>query len=149
MKNAIAVSRYVIQYCKAHNYSISNLKLQKILYFIQAEFLVSLGRPCFPEEIHAWDFGPVVPEVYREYKMFGASEIPRFLVTPQLNFTKKEKKLIDDMIDASAKYSANTLVEITHSQDPWKNAYYKKGQNSVISNKSIKKFFMESEDENS
>ena len=49
--------------------------MQKILYFIQAEFLVSENEPCFYEEIEAWNFGPVVPEVYHVYKIFGGSNI--------------------------------------------------------------------------
>ncbi len=67
MYSAIDVARYIIWYCKRRRYSISNLKLQKILYFVQANFLVSIGTPCFEEEIEAWDFGPVVPEVYHEF----------------------------------------------------------------------------------
>ena len=57
MYSAIDVARYIIWYCKRRRYSISNLKLQKILYFVQANFLVSIGTPCFEEEIEAWDFG--------------------------------------------------------------------------------------------
>ncbi len=148
MRSAIEISKYVIQYCKKKNYGISNLKLQKILYFIQADFLVTLGRPCFPEKIYAWDFGPVVPEVYREYKRFGASEIPGMVFTSDIDFDKKEIKIINDMIDDCAVYSASTLVDITHSQDPWKNAYYKKGKNTEITTKSMKKFFMEGENVN-
>ena len=68
MYSAVDVARYIIWYCKRQGYSISNLKLQKILYFVQAEFLVNTGKPCFSEEIEAWDFGPVVPEVYHEFK---------------------------------------------------------------------------------
>ena len=64
MYSAIDIARYIIWYCKNHGYTISNLKLQKILYFVQAEFLVSAGAPCFYQDIEAWDFGPVIPEVY-------------------------------------------------------------------------------------
>lgn len=75
MYSVVDISRYIIHYCKQQGYYISNLKLQKILYFVQAEFLVELHAPCFSEEIEAWDFGPVVPEVYHEYKHFGSSNI--------------------------------------------------------------------------
>ena len=70
------VSRHVINYSNTQDYGISNLKLQKILYFIQAFFLVSTPEQCFEEKIEAWDFGPVVPEAYREYKQYGSGDIP-------------------------------------------------------------------------
>ena len=58
------VCRHVINYSNEHDYGISNLKLQKVLYFIQAYFLTKKKdhTPCFDEKIEAWDFGPVVPE---------------------------------------------------------------------------------------
>ena len=45
------VSRHVINYSNEKEYGISNLKLQKILYFIQAFFLVSASEQCFEEKI--------------------------------------------------------------------------------------------------
>ena len=69
MYAALDIARYIIKYCKDNGYSISNLKLQKLLYFVQAQFLVTYnGRPAFEEKIEAWDFGPVVPEVYHYLK---------------------------------------------------------------------------------
>ena len=75
--NVSDVSRYVIKYSNDKGYGISNLKLQKILYFIQAYFLINTpnGNPCFKEKIEAWDFGPVVPEAYREYEQYGSTDI--------------------------------------------------------------------------
>lgn len=69
--NVLDVSRYIINYCNENYYLISNFKLQKILYFVQAFFLEAKNEECFREEIEAWDFGPVVPEVYREYRKYG------------------------------------------------------------------------------
>lgn len=64
MYSAIDVARYIILYCKEKEYPISNLKLQKLLYSVQAQFLITKRDPAFLEEIEAWDFGPVVPEVF-------------------------------------------------------------------------------------
>lgn len=141
--SVIDVAKYVIWYCQRREYSISNLKLQKILYFIQAEFLVSKGEPCFIEEIEAWDFGPVVPEAYHEFKVFGSSNIPAFVCkNADMNILDSDKEIIDEMVDQCSRYSAAMLVEITHNQDPW-NDVYVKHCNNVISKESIKKYFME------
>ena len=56
MYRALDVAEYVIRKANAIDDPISNLKLQKILYFIQAEFLITKNRPCFREEIEAWGF---------------------------------------------------------------------------------------------
>ena len=144
MYRALSVARYIIERCHLQNRTISNLKLQKILYFVQAEFLVSRNQPCFIEEIEAWDFGPVVPEVYQEYKIFGSANIPVFRKTlGGVSIARCDQTLINEVVDECAKYSASALVDITHHQTPWIEAYNRVGYNNVISKESIKAYFTE------
>ena len=72
MHSALDVARYIINYSNKKDYHISNLKLQKLLYFTQAYYLAFTDshKPCFPERIEAWNFGPVVPEVYHFHIIF-------------------------------------------------------------------------------
>lgn len=142
MYSAISVAKYIIARCNKLGKTISNLKLQKILYFVQAEFLVSQNTPCFREQIEAWDFGPVIPDVYHRYKVYGSASIPCVGDENYCPFDKVDKSLADGIIDECAKYSASTLVEITHRQSPWKTAY-NRYSSAVISNESIKSFFQE------
>lgn len=142
MYSALDVSKYIIKRCNEKGSTVSNLKLQKILYFVQAEFLVSTGKACFPEEIEAWDFGPVVPEVYHRYKMYGSANIPYMGRGCSVRFLPKDKELMDGIIDECSKYSASALVEITHSQDPWRKAY-RPYMGNVIKKQSIKQYFEE------
>lgn len=142
MYSAIDVARYIIAHCNRNGQTISNLKLQKILYFIQAEFLVVQDKPCFQEQIEAWDFGPVVPEVYRHYKVFGSAAIPSLRSEDYYPFKNKDKLLMDGIIDECANYSASELVEYIHNQSPWITAYGQ-GRSAVITNESIKSFFEE------
>ena len=74
---AIDVARHIVNYTNEQGKTVSNLKLQKLLYFVQGFFLALLDRPCFSDEIEAWDFGPVVPVVYRNFKEFGSNSIPK------------------------------------------------------------------------
>lgn len=143
MYSVLDVARYIIWYCKKQGYNISNLKLQKILYFVQADFLVSNSTPCFEEEIEAWDFGPVIPEVYHKFKVYGSSNIPKSEgLNSSILILKKDRDLIKEMVDQCAEYSASALVEITHNQDPWNNAY-RKGYNKIISKSAIQEYFAE------
>lgn len=143
MYRATDIAKYIIQKYYSEGRTVSNLKLQKLLYFVQAEFLVSKDEPCFREKIEAWDFGPVVPEVYREFKIFGGANIPVFGKPLRYGYIEEsDKKLIDGILDDCAPYSAAALVEITHHQSPWKEAYYEKGgKNNEITTKSIKEYF--------
>jgi uncharacterized phage-associated protein len=58
------------------NELISNLKLQKLLYYAQGVHLALHDVALFPEEIQAWMHGPVVPEVYQKYKDGGGEALP-------------------------------------------------------------------------
>lgn len=152
------VAQYIINRSNEHGYSISNLKLQKLLYFVQANFLVSYnGTPCFEEAIEAWDFGPVVPQVYRRYREFGSGSIPTIthvlrrssngLGYIKIRFSDEfidddDKELIDEMIKYGAPYTASQLVAITHNQAPWKRAYMR-SFNNEITKESIYEYFKE------
>ena len=72
---ALDIARYIIKHEHDAGREISNLRLQKLLYFVQAKFLAEKRPPCFSDPIVAWDFGPVVLSVYHEYKMFGGLDI--------------------------------------------------------------------------
>lgn len=134
----LQIAEYIIAYAKTTNQGISNLKLQKILYFVQAQFLVSFEKPCFVEPIEAWDFGPVVSEAYHKYKIYGSGNIYEGDLNSITNLQDREIKLIRAVVDRCANFSATQLVNITHRQDPWKDAY---GKGNVIKNERIRDFF--------
>lgn len=155
------VARYIINYSNEKNYSISNLKLQKLLYFVQAYYLAftSSHEPCFSDEIEAWDFGPVVPSAYHEFKSFGGGDIPPVMTYYKLDtkdnlwsirevrfdgdcISENDKKLINDIVDKFSAYSASDLVQLTHNQAPWKKAYRSR-QNAVITQEAIRGYFNE------
>jgi uncharacterized phage-associated protein len=143
MYGALTIARYIINKCNENHSSISNLKLQKILYFVQAEFLVEKGEACFSEDIHAWDFGPVVPDVYQKYKVYGTANIPSVnKAAERTGISEDDRKIIDDMIKECSKYSAAELAEITRKQSPWKQAYSNR-PNVIIPCAKIKDFFGE------
>ncbi len=77
MYSAIVIANYIIEYEHSQNRRISNLKLQKLLYFVQAQFFRIIGVPCFNDKIEAWSFGPVVVNVYHAYKFYGGMDITK------------------------------------------------------------------------
>lgn len=140
--SALEIAKYVIVHEHNNGREISNLRLQKLLYFIQAKVLVETGEPCFDDIMEAWDYGPVVPVVYHEYKIFGSLDIK---INPiKVTIEGKIAELIDLIIDYCSKFPTYQLVEITHKQNPWKQAY-KRGAKVEIKSSSIKDYFISTE----
>jgi uncharacterized phage-associated protein len=121
---------------------ISNLKLQKLLYYAQGHFLATHeGRPLFGDEIQAWAHGPVVPAVYREYKSYGSAPI-------EFNENFDFSSIDDDtgswlvaIWDTFGSRSAWKLREMTHSEPPWNAAFDPNGWGATISLASMRRYF--------
>lgn len=75
MYHALEIAKYVIDKCFKEGAPVTNLRLQKLLYFIQLESYKKKSIFMFDDDLYAWQFGPVVPEVYYEYNMYGGSPI--------------------------------------------------------------------------
>ena len=137
--SALDISEYIIYYIQSAGGIISPLKLQKILYFVQADFLVSTGKPCFSDEIFAYDYGPVIPAVYQKYKIYGGGFIPcRY--SDSFIIAKADKERINEMVDLCQPYSATELTAIIHQQAPWKNNYHS-DSHAVIPKAEIEEYF--------
>lgn len=139
MLSALDVAKYVIEKCRKLGRPISNLQLQKILYYIQGFFLAVYDRALFSEPIYAWKLGPVVPEVYHEYNYFGADPILNGDESFDLNgrLSSDAIELIDAVIDNKSRKTAWQLVDDTHKEDPWKYAR----QSDIIDINSIRSYF--------
>lgn len=121
--NILDICKYIIFYSNEKNYGITNLRLQKILYFVQMYFLKIRHTVCFEDDIEAWDFGPVVPRVFKEYKRFGIGWIPIFN-DPCVHFESAvDKQIVDGIVDLLAPYSNTQLMDMTFRQSPYLRAH--------------------------
>ncbi|MBD5113122.1 MAG: DUF4065 domain-containing protein [Ruminococcaceae bacterium] len=75
MTTAIELARYIVNKCVEDNHPITNLQLQKILYYIQRDYLKKHNTRAFMDHVEAWQFGPVVPDVYYAFCYYGAMPI--------------------------------------------------------------------------
>lgn len=126
MYSANNVANYILCYYNRQDDWISNLKLQKILYFLQAAFLVVRDTPLFSDPIKAVDWGTMVDNVYHNYKIFGGGSIPILYEEKYPYYIDSEDKpLIDAVLDKFSDYTSTDLLNIIHNQKPWKMAYYR------------------------
>ena len=117
---------------------ITNLKLQKLLYYMQGFHLAFFNAPLFNEEIEAWTYGPVVPESYYKYKKYGKVGI-RYGGDIICLKEEKEEILFDEVYNVYGKFSAIGLMNLTHKETPWKSVEPAEG--NIISKDSLKAFF--------
>jgi len=116
---------------------ICNMKLQKMLYYMQGFHLAFFETPLFNEEIEAWMYGPVVPPVYEVFKSNGNSGIP-FNEEP-LKLSKEEEALFSEVYRVYGAYSAIGLMNLTHSETPWKSV--STGVGSIIKKDVMQEYF--------
>ena len=101
---------------------IDPMSLEKMLYYGQCFHLVLQDRPLFPDEILAWQKGPVVASVYLHYNRFGWNPIvPDEDTTPD-RFAVDTTDFLKQIIGVFGRYTASLLSQATHQEGPWKDA---------------------------
>lgn len=103
---------------------ITNLLLQKLLYYIKGLSTAIEGVVIIPDPCEAWRYGPVFPTVYEKYKRFAKGEISINLSEEYTSglLSDKEKHITDYVLDTFGIYNAWFLKDLTHSEEPWKEA---------------------------
>lgn len=92
-----------------------------MLYYAQVFHLALYGKPLFNEQIEAWHYEPVVPEVYNYYKQFKANPIPQPGDFNLDEYDQETQELLDEVSDVYGQYTAPALAQFTHQELPWKN----------------------------
>lgn len=113
-----AVANYVLRNIGS---DVTQLKLQKLLYYVQGYSLVVLQKPMFKEDLEAWDYGPVIPELYEQLKKYKDNPITgRLEAVDLISPESQDAKLIDAVLNLLKEFSAGQLVTMTHRHDsPW------------------------------
>lgn len=125
-----SVANAVLELAKAEGSSVTNLALNKIIYFLHAGYLLEYGEPLVTAKIEAWDHGPVFREIYHQFKSFGRepiaavatrldpttgcfTEVPITLGGTELAYLRKHAPTL-------LKLSPGKLVDMSHVRDgPW------------------------------
>lgn len=100
---------------------VSNLKLQKLVYYAQGFYSAIFGKPLFNDDICAWTHGPVVESLYHSYKEYGKNRIPVPTDFNPESLKQEEFELIEEVFEVFGQYSAWKLRNMTHEENPWLN----------------------------
>ncbi|MAZ77323.1 MAG: hypothetical protein CMF39_01425 [Legionellaceae bacterium] len=114
--NVYNVARYFIE--KANDAKaivpLTPMKLNKLCYIAQGFSLASRDKPLFPEEIQAWKYGPIIPELYQAYKAFGKNHIDQPLEKFETLSDDDDKAVVDYVWNKMKNWTAMELSGWTH-----------------------------------
>lgn len=136
--NIMQIANYIINKYIDTETPITNLLLQKTLYYIVVDFIVRYKENITNSAIQKWGYGPVSPEVYSYYKEFGSKPITRTFsfvefdkddiilhdADEKILFNPNDEERINIISSTIMSHYYNTpfkLVELTHREPMWSN----------------------------
>ena len=147
---AESIANFFIEAGNRESQPVTNMKLQKLLYFAQGHHLSLRDQELISEDAEAWTYGPVYPDVYHWLKHLGSGPIKQCLKFP---FGEKESspwaapteatdvEFLQAIWDFYRDKSAIWLSELSHVPGgPWATAFAR-GRNSAISKEEMKRYF--------
>jgi uncharacterized phage-associated protein len=155
MYDSRGIANLVLDVADNLNVGVTNLQLQKILYFVWGEYHRKYGRDLFKESFSAWEYGPVVPDIYHSFKIFGNRNIHNRIsrldfkngskVKIILNIDGDERIFLESVINLYVRVSAGTLVDWSHHDSgPWAKVWNHTGPSNpgmIIPFEAIRRYF--------
>ena len=145
------VARQFFELAKEEKKQLTSLKLIKFTYLAHGWSFVYLDHPLVDEDVEAWRYGPVFPELYHVLKIFGRDKVKRvpmslrerFIDYPDLE--DRERILIKSTYETYKNISGSQLIVLTHREGtPWSNT--QKGK--IIDSRLISEYYKKKEAEN-
>jgi len=157
---ATAVANEFLTIAIAEGKELSPMKLQKLVYFAHGWYLALTGEPLISERIEAWQYGPVIPSLYREFKEYGNAPVvtpafevrydgwkPSFVVSKlgdSGDGVNKARQVIKKVWQLYGEYSSVRLSNATHVPgSPWSEVYKEGSRHTIIPDDTIKTYFRE------
>ncbi|WP_298938434.1 type II toxin-antitoxin system antitoxin SocA domain-containing protein [uncultured Ruegeria sp.] len=117
LENAKSVARWFVNRAdRSAGEAITQLKVQKLVYYTEAWHLAYFDRPLLAEDFQAWAHGPVVRALYLKYRNFSWDGLP---VEKGAMPSEATQELLEAIYESYGQYSAKKLEEMTHSERPW------------------------------
>ena len=138
--DANLVAERILYWATLADNPVDNLKLSRMLYYMQGYHLAKFNSPLFYNEIHAWATGPVVPDVYYCYSWNGSDPIRKSMEPAILPISDERKSLVADTFFALIPYSGKQLAIASRKEAPWQD-FCKHGVGLAIPNTALHNYF--------
>lgn len=146
MVSAISVANEFIRLGKEENNFFTPMQLLKLVYIAHGWMLGFFGKPLINEDVEAWKYGPVIPELYQEVKNYGRekvrNEIRSWPTLSRQSLNEEEKSVIHFVYKKYGNLDGIRLSMITHQKDtPWSDIFSHEGWGDVIPNDLIRNHY--------
>ena len=141
--SAAVIATWFTAWAEAEDAEVTNLKLQKLLYFAQGHHLAEFGTPLFDEPVQAWSHGPVVRTVYRHLKHFGSDDVVLADDDPFRweQVDDQTSQFLTRVWSTYGHLAAWKLRDMTHASGPWKRHFEPDERFIVIPQDEIREYF--------
>lgn len=134
----LRVAQYILWVLR--DAAVTPMQLLKLVYISHGWMLGLYGRPLINSSVEAWQYGPVVPSVYKAYRRFGGGTITEFPSTEPSGFSPSERSVMQQVCEGYGKYTGIQLSALTHRPGtPWEVARRRGG--TVIPDDVIEDFY--------
>ena len=129
MHDARSVANQIIERAHQSQRAITHLEVQKLLYFCHAWMLGLYQEPLIEQPIEAWQYGPVVPDVYNSLRRHGGEPITRLIPgVAKDEYSEIEADIIDQVFQKYGGLTVGQLIAATHATGaPWAQTWDKYG----------------------
>lgn len=148
MHSSLHVAKKILNLAEnAGDKSITPMKLLKLVYIAHGWMLGLCGRRLITEDVYAWQYGPVIPKLYKDIKRFGRTQVTSTSIDGDSlpEFDGEEESIISQVYEKYSQYSGPTLSAMTHAKGtPWWEVWHKNKQiGGVIPTDLIRTYYKE------
>lgn len=152
MHSARAIANSFLDIARKEGKQLTNMQLQKLVYFAHGWHLALTGEPLLTDSVRAWTFGPVIPPLYNSLKMFGNGLVTEPIKrknpeTGEISIVQEplsdyEQRLLQRIWQVYGQMTGSEMSYLTHQPGtPWE-ATWNKEKFSVIPDHLIQEHFL-------
>jgi uncharacterized phage-associated protein len=136
------IADYILYLSGRDRRPITPMQLLKLAYISHGWMLGLYGRPLTWEKAEAWEYGPVLPSIYRDYKRYGGGNINKVLPFAPAGFDEEEASVLNQVWGAYSHYNGIQLSALTHKRGtPWDITRRESGPGAEIPNDLISQHY--------
>ncbi len=147
MYKAVTVAQKFLALAREHNTPITCLQMQKLVYFAHGVLLAARNKPLIEEDVQAWPYGPVIPQLYNRMRQYGQRPVPPDLkladIPVEFDNDADSQKAVRAVWQHYGRYTGLQLSQLTHrAGTPWHVLYYQRNEKfAVIPNTLTQDFY--------
>jgi len=123
--SAITIANKFIDLAKDEGGCLTNMQLQKMVYIAHGFNLALRDTKLYYEDTRAWNFGPVVPELYEQLRQYGSNEVTKSIGSDNAEELDEDSlEIVKAVYENYKQYSGMQLSNLTHQENtPWSKSW--------------------------